>query len=127
VVGCLAALALAFAVLASLAFSAGHTATTVVVGLGALMLWGAMATSLPPMLQSVAMRTAPGDPDGASGLYVAAFQVGIMAGSLAGGLLYERSGVPVILAASAVLVASVLAGVTAIRHLFDVPGAISQK
>ncbi len=127
VVGSLAALALAFAVLASLAFSAGHTAATVVVGIGALLLWGAMATSLPPMLQSVAMRTSPGDPDGASGLYVAAFQVGIMAGSLAGGLLYERSGVPVILAASAVLVASALAGVTAIRHLFDVPGAISQK
>ena len=46
-----------------------------------------MATGVTPMLQSVAMRSGADDPDGASGLYVTAFQVGIMAGSLAGGLL----------------------------------------
>ena len=62
------------------------------VGVGAIVLWGAASTALPPMLQAAAMRTAPDDPDGASGLYVAAFQVGIMAGSLAGGLLYEHAG-----------------------------------
>ena len=49
----------------------------------AIVLWGAMATAMPPMLQSAAMRHSPEDPDGASGLYVAMFQVGIMAGSLA--------------------------------------------
>jgi predicted MFS family arabinose efflux permease len=55
------------------------------------VLWGAMATAVSPMLQSAAMRSGADDPDGASGLYVTAFQVGIMAGSLLGGFLYERS------------------------------------
>ena len=32
-------------------------------------------------------------PAGASGLYVTAFQVGIMAGALSGGLFYEDAGV----------------------------------
>ncbi len=61
------------------------------IGTGAIVLWGAMATAVSPILQSAAMRNGADDPDGASGLYVTAFQVGIMAGSLAGGLLYERS------------------------------------
>jgi predicted MFS family arabinose efflux permease len=65
-----------------------------------------MATAMPPMLQSAAMRHSPADPDGASGLYVAAFQVGIMAGSLIGGLLYQRAGVPTMIAASALLMLS---------------------
>lgn len=79
-----------------------------------------MATAVSPMLQSTAMRNAAGDPDGASSLYVTAFQVGIMAGSLAGGLLYEHS-VPMMLSASAVLMGVALAGMTASRHIFDVP------
>ncbi len=45
-----------------------------------------------PILQSsAAMRSGGDDPDRASGLYVTAFQIGIMAGALLGGLLYERS------------------------------------
>ena len=81
-VGCLGALAVAFAVLAALAIGTHPGATTILVGAAAIVLWGAASTALPPMLQSAAMRTAPDDPDGASGLYVTAFQVGIMAGSL---------------------------------------------
>jgi predicted MFS family arabinose efflux permease len=119
VVGCLTGLALAFVVLASLAFGGGHTIATLVVGIGAIVLWGAMATSLPPMLQAVAMRTSPDDPDGASGLYVTAFQVGIMAGSLVGGLLYQRAGVPMMVAASAALVGGALVCVMASRSLFE--------
>jgi predicted MFS family arabinose efflux permease len=49
------------------------------------VLWGASVTGATPMLQSAAMRGAADHADGASGLYVTAFQVGIMAGSLAGG------------------------------------------
>ena len=88
-VGCLGALAAAFAVLTTLALD--HRAGLLTLGLGvaAIVLWGAASTALPPMLQAAAMRSAPADPDGASGLYIAAFQIGIMAGSLAGGLLYE--------------------------------------
>jgi predicted MFS family arabinose efflux permease len=91
------------------------------------VLWGAASTALPPMLQAAAMRTAPDDPDGASGWYVAGFQVGIMAGSLSGGLLYEHAGLPLMIAASTALVVVALTGVTATRGLFDVPQPISRK
>jgi predicted MFS family arabinose efflux permease len=121
VVGCLTALALAFAVLSGLAVSDGPGAATVLVGIGAIVLWGAAATALPPVLQSVAMRRAPDDPDGASGLYVTAFQVGIMAGSLSGGLIYERGGVSSMTAASTILAVIVLVGVLCNREVFRLP------
>jgi predicted MFS family arabinose efflux permease len=127
VVACLAVLASAFAVLTSLAFD--HSAGTValVIGIATIMLWGAASTALPPMLQAAAMRTAPEDPDGASGWYVAGFQVGIMAGSLSGGVLYEHAGLPLMIGASTALVVVALTGLTATRGLFDVPQAISRK
>ena len=103
-------------VLTALAFG-GHTdAATVLIGTGAIVLWGAMATAVSPMMQSAAMRNGADDPDGASGLYVTAFQVGIMAGSLAGGLLYEHS-VALMLAASAGLMGLALAGMAANRRI----------
>lgn len=120
VIICMTGLAAAFVLLTGLAFGGRATATTALVGTGAIVLWGAMATAVSPLLQSAAMRNAADDPDGASALYVTAFQVGIMAGSLAGGLLFEHS-VPVMLAASAALMAVALAGMTASRHMFDVP------
>jgi predicted MFS family arabinose efflux permease len=73
------------------------------------------------------MRTAPDDPDGASGLYVAGFQVGIMAGSLSGGLLYEHAGLAVALGASTALVMVALMCVTAIRGLFEIPQVTRKK
>jgi predicted MFS family arabinose efflux permease len=122
IVGCLAGLCLVFAALATLGFLGRHTPLTMVVGIVAVVGWGATATSMAPMLQSAAMRHSPQDPDGASGLYVAAFQVGIMAGSLIGGLLYEHAGEPVMLIASAVLIAAALACVWARRDLLPVAG-----
>jgi predicted MFS family arabinose efflux permease len=75
------------------------------------------------MLQSAAMRTAPNDPDGASGVYITAFQVGIMAGSLAGGLLYEQTGLAAMMASSTLLVLVALGGALATRGLLVVrPG-----
>ena len=121
VVGCLGALAVAFAVLAALAIGKHAGITTILVGAAAIMLWGAASTALPPMLQAAAMRSAPNDPDGASGLYVTAFQVGIMAGSLSGGLLYEQAGLAAMIGASTALVALALGGVAATRRLFVVP------
>jgi predicted MFS family arabinose efflux permease len=121
VVGCLAALATAFAVLTSLAFDHGTGLVAIVVGVAAIVLWGASSTALPPMLQASAMRTAPDDPDGASGLYIAGFQVGIMAGSLSGGLLYQHAGLALMIAASTALVMVALTCVTATRGLFEVP------
>ncbi|MCW2649828.1 MAG: transporter [Mycobacterium sp.] len=120
VIGCLSALVLAFVVLTMLAATHRPGAAAMLAGSAAIVLWGAAVTALPPMLQSTAMRSAPDDPDGASGLYVAAFQVGIMAGSLSGGLLYERGNLPVVVVGSAVLVAAALAGVLANRGVFQV-------
>jgi predicted MFS family arabinose efflux permease len=127
VVGCLAALALAFAVLMSLAFGNQAGRITTLVGIAAIVGWGAASTALPPMLQASAMRSAPNDPDGASGLYVTAFQVGIMAGSLSGGLLYEEAGLAPMIGASTILVVFALVGVAVTRRLFDVPSAASVK
>lgn len=118
VAGCLTALVAVFAVLGALASGAQPGVTTIVFGSAAIVLWGAASTALPPMLQSAAMRTAPNDPDGASGLYVAAFQVGIMAGSMLGGLLYERAGFTAMLGVSAALVGVALLGVATGRGVF---------
>jgi predicted MFS family arabinose efflux permease len=118
VVGCLTALAAAFAVLTALAGGRHIEATTITVGAAAILLWGAASTALSPVLQAAAMRTAPTDPDGASGVYVTAFQIGIMAGSLLGGLLYEQAGLAVMVGSSTALMTVALGGVAAARGLF---------
>jgi predicted MFS family arabinose efflux permease len=127
IVGCLAGLTLVFALLAGLGFAGRSTAATLLIGIVAVVAWGATATAVPPMLQSAAMRHCPEDPDGASGLYVAAFQIGIMAGSLVGGLLFERTGEAVMLAASGLLVAGALTCVLLSRDLFAVEGVTSRE
>ncbi|AKK25625.1 MFS transporter [Mycobacterium sp. EPa45] len=123
VMGCLAGSSLAFAVLAALGYLNWHSVAAAV----AIVLWGATANAMPPMLQAAAMRHSPEDPDGASGLYVACFQVGIMAGSLSGGLLYQHAGVPAMLTASAGLMLAALVCVTVSRGLFAVRPATSGK
>ncbi|CFR95240.1 putative integral membrane protein [Mycobacterium tuberculosis] len=110
----------AFTLLTALAFGERHTAATALLGTGAIVLWGALATAVSPMLQSAAMRSGGDDPDGASGLYVTAFQIGIMAGALLGGLLYERS-LAMMLTASAGLMGVALFGMTVSQHLFENP------
>lgn len=121
VIFCLAGMAVALALLAALAFGApGAAGVALAVGTGAIVLWGAMANAVSPMLQSAAMRSGADDPDGASGLYVTAFQVGIMAGSLAGGLLYERS-VAMMLTASAGLMGVALLAMAAVQQLIAAP------
>jgi predicted MFS family arabinose efflux permease len=127
VLGCLAALAAVFAVLTALAGSGHRAAATVAVGAAAIIVWGAASTALSPMLQVVAMRTAPNDPDGASGVYVTAFQVGIMAGSLAGGLLYEQAGLAAMIASSAALMVVALGGVLATRGAFIIGSGNQQE
>ena len=124
---CLAVLAAAFAALAALAGDKHPTVVTIAVGAAAIIVWGAASTALAPFLQAAAMRTAPEDPDGASGVYVTAFQIGIMAGSLLGGLLYEHAGLAVMIGASAASMALALAGVTATRGLFSFVQVTSRK
>lgn len=120
VISCMGGLSAVFVALTALAFGGEPAAARAAIGTLAIALWGATANAVSPMLQAAAMRAGADDPDGASGLYMAAFQVGITVGSLAGGLLYERS-VPVMLAASAILVGGAAAGMTVRRQLFDVP------
>jgi predicted MFS family arabinose efflux permease len=127
VMGCLAGSALAFAMLATLGYLGWHTVAVAVAGAVAIVLWGATVNAMPPMLQAAAMRHSPEDPDGASGLYVACFQVGIMAGSLTGGLLYERAGVVAMISASAALMLAALVCVTVSRGIFAVHPATSEK
>ena len=122
VIGCLVGLTLAFGVLAAMGFAERTSAATLLTGIAAVLIWGATATAISPMLQSAAMRHCPDDPDGASGLYVAAFQIGIMAGSLIGGVLFEHGGEPVMLTASALLIAAALVSVVARRDLFAATG-----
>jgi predicted MFS family arabinose efflux permease len=127
VVGCLAVLAAAFAALTLLAIDNQLNAVTTAVGAAAIIAWGAASTALAPILQAAAMRAAPNDPDGASSVYVTAFQIGIMAGSLLGGLLYERAGPAAMIGASAALVAVALAGVAAARGLFTIVQVTGRK
>jgi predicted MFS family arabinose efflux permease len=127
IVGCLTGLALAFMVLAALGFGDRQTMGTLLTGVVAIILWGATATAMPPLLQSAAMRHCPEDPDGASGFYVAAFQVGIMSGSLGGGLLYQHAGIPTMITVSAALIVGALVCVLVSRNLFAVPPTTSEK
>lgn len=126
IAGCLAGLTLVFVVLSGLGL-VGAGGATMLVGIVAVVAWGATATAIPPMLQSAAMRHCPEDPDGASGLYVAAFQIGIMAGSLIGGVLFEHTGEAVMLAASGILVAGALTCVLLTRDLFAVKAVNSNE
>ena len=113
VVGCLGTLAVLS--------SAAGTVMAGVLGAVAIVVWGASSSALPPMVQASAMRTAPADPDGASGLYVASFQVGIMAGALTGGGIYDHWGITAMLAVAAGLIVVALSGVLLSRGIFEVP------
>jgi predicted MFS family arabinose efflux permease len=112
VAGGLGILCLAFWMLSAMSMlGAGPVAT--VVGVAAIVVWGAFAAVLPPMLQSAAIRTSPDEPEHASALYVTVFQVGILSGSVAGGLVYEHIGVAAVVATTAVLFTVTLIGVLA--------------
>ena len=126
VIFCMAGLTATFVVLTGLAFGGEPALATVLIGTCAILLWGALATAVSPMMQAAAMRIGADDPDGASGLYVTAFQVGIMAGSLLGGLMYERS-VALMLTASAALMGVALAAMAANRRMLDVAPARSRN
>jgi len=70
------------------------------------------------MLQSAAIGTSPDEAEHASALYVTAFQVGILSGSVAGGLVYEHTGVAAVVVTTAVLFVVTLVGVLARGDVF---------
>lgn len=127
VVGCLAMMAVSFGVLTGLAFGNRTGLLALGVGAVAVVAWGSASTAVPPMLQAAVMRTAPEDPDAASGMYVAAFQVGIVAGALGGGLLFQRAGAALVLAGSTAVTAVVLTCVLRRSDLFRVPATVSDR
>lgn len=120
VLGCLAVLAAALLTLAVLALESWSGPAVVALGAMAVVVWGAASTALPPMLQASAMRTSPEDPDGASGRYVAAFQVGIMGGALIGGGIYDHGGAAPTISAAAALIIVAMSGVALSRGVFTV-------
>ncbi|MCV7011496.1 MFS transporter [Mycolicibacterium madagascariense] len=110
VAGSLGTLCLAFGVLVACA-AAGVGVLAAVLGACAILLWGASAAALPPMLQSAAIRNSTGDAEQGSALYVTAFQIGILSGSVVGGLVYQHAGISAVVMASAILFAVTLVGV----------------
>lgn len=74
--------------------------------------WGVAFGSIPPLLQTRLLQTAPpGHRDAASALYTTAFNVGIGGGALVGAVLFDRFGVqslPFVYAAVLVAVVVVL-------------------
>lgn len=127
VLGCLAVLAAALLVLSVLAVESWSGRAAVVLGAVAVVVWGAASTALPPMLQASAMRTSPEDPDGASGRYVAAFQVGIMGGALIGGAIYDHGGAAPTVGAAAALIIVAMGGVALSRGVLTVSCTSAEK
>jgi predicted MFS family arabinose efflux permease len=104
----------------------GIGATAMVVGVAAVVVWGAAAAALPPMLQSAAIRTCPDQPEAASALYITCFQVGIMTGSIVGALVYEAGTITAVVITTCVLFAVTLAGVLARGEVFEIAPALSR-
>lgn len=127
VLGCLAVLAAALLVLSVMAVESWSGRAAVALGAVAVVVWGAASTALPPMLQASAMRTSPDDPDGASGRYVAAFQVGIMGGALIGGGIYDHGGAAPTVGTAAALIIVAMGGVALSRGVFTVSCASAEK
>lgn len=57
-----------------------------------VLMWGAAMACVAPTMQTAALRSAPGAAVTASALYVLAFQIGISAGSLLGGVVLDGLG-----------------------------------
>ncbi|MGH3640534.1 MAG: MFS transporter [Mycobacterium sp.] len=117
VAGCVGVLGLTFWLLSALSVL-DTGAAGAVLGIGAIVVWGAASAVLPPMLQSAAIRTSPEEAARASALYVTAFQVGILSGSVVGGLVYEHVGVAAVVTTTAVLFGVTMVGVLAGRDAF---------
>lgn len=127
VLGCLTVLAAALLTLSVLAVEHDPGRVALVFGALAIVAWGGASTALPPMLQASAMRTSPEDPDRASGLYVAAFQIGIMGGALIGGGIYDHGGAAPTVAAAAALIVVSMCGVASSRGVFVVSCPTTEK
>ena len=112
----LAALALIMTAMTAL----GSTARIPAVLLAAVALWGAAFGGAPALLQTALTdASGPGHADMATSMQTTVYNIGIAAGSLAGGLILQRAGAAVLPWATALLGAAALATVAAARrHAF---------
>ncbi|MGN8027109.1 MFS transporter [Microbacterium sp. 22242] len=108
----LIAIPVLMAVIAVALVPAGAWLVPVIVLLG---LWGLLATAAPVGWWSWIADAMPGEAEAGGGLMVATIQLSIALGSTAGGILFDRSGygATFLAAAGVLLVAAVLAVVTA--------------
>jgi predicted MFS family arabinose efflux permease len=94
--GPIAALKIVFALLAAVLLALAFTAGNKWLMLATVLLWGAVAFGNVPGLQLYvvrqAQRFAPDAVDVASGLNIAAFNLGIAGGAVIGGLIVEHAG-----------------------------------
>jgi predicted MFS family arabinose efflux permease len=94
--GPISALKIIFLLLAAVLFSLTFTASNPWLALGTVLLWGAVAFGNVPGLQLYVVRQAerfsPQAVDVASGLNIAAFNLGIAAGAWGGGLVVSHLG-----------------------------------
>lgn len=88
------------------------------VGLVAVLAWGGAFTSVPACLQTAVLRVAPGSGELESAVYVVAFQVGIAAGALVGGVFVSAGAFPALPFAAAAAVAAGLLAVLVGRRAF---------
>jgi predicted MFS family arabinose efflux permease len=95
----------------------GHTPTVLLI---AVALWGAAFGGAPTLLQTALVdASSPGNADVATAMQTTVYNAGIAAGSLAGGIILERTGAGVLPWTALPLVAAALATVTAARrHAF---------
>jgi predicted MFS family arabinose efflux permease len=95
----------------------GHWAGTPTVMLPAVALWGVAFGGAPAMLQTALTdASGPGNADMATSMQTTVYNVGIAAGSLAGGLILQRAGAGALPWATSALSAAALATVAAARR-----------
>jgi predicted MFS family arabinose efflux permease len=109
-IGCIAVIAVAVALLAPVF---GPVPTVL-----AALLWGGAFTATPVALQAAILRVAPQARDAASAVYVVAFQIGIGGGALVGERLVRAGHLAVLPVIAAVLAAIAGLLVIAARHVF---------
>jgi DHA1 family purine ribonucleoside efflux pump-like MFS transporter len=100
----------------------GFGATPAVAAIG-VALWGFAFGAIPVGVQTWIVRAAPDQPEGASGLIVAAFQVAIAGGAVLGGLLVDTLGITGVIAFSGL---ATLAGALLVLALGRTPGMEAQ-
>lgn len=105
------------AILAIIACGLAFEGRSVVMTTGLLVLWGFASTATPVVWWTWVTRQASSNPEAGGGLMVAVAQIGIGAGAMGGGVVFDASGpVETVLASSAILTIAALIAFTIYRR-----------